>query len=82
MIKYLLVLPLRREGCNKLMGLGYFWQMNEQSAVMFKKFMCQQIVKSKDFQKDRMFFYLKIYVLGVWSKACKCLALKRLDQVA
>ena len=82
MIKYLLVLPLRREGCNKLMGLGYFWQMDEQSAVMFKKFMCQQIVKSKDFQKDRMFFYLKIYVLGVWSKACKCLARKRFDQVA
>ena len=38
------------------MGLGYFWEMNEQSAVMFKKFMCQQIVKSNDFQKDRMFF--------------------------
>lgn len=40
-MKYLLVLPLRGEGCNKLMGLGYFWEMNEQSAVMFKKFMCQ-----------------------------------------
>ena len=39
-MKYLLVLPLRG-GCNKLMGLEYFWEMNEQSTVMFKKFMCQ-----------------------------------------
>ena len=34
---------------------GYIWEMNEQSTIMFKTFMCQQGVKIKDFQKDRMF---------------------------
>ena len=50
------VLPFRGESSNKLRGSGYIWEMNEQSTVMFKKFMFQQGVKIKDFQKDGMFF--------------------------
>ena len=55
-MNYLLVLPLQGEDFNKLLELGYFWEMKEQSTFIFKKIMCQQGVKIKDFQKDRMFF--------------------------
>ena len=50
------VQPLRGESSNKLRELRYIWETNEQSTIMFKKFMCQQGVKIKDFQKDRMGF--------------------------
>ena len=43
------VLPLRGESSNKLQGLGYIWEMNEQSTIMFKKSVFQQGVKTKDF---------------------------------
>ena len=50
------MLPLRGKSSNKLRGLGYIWEMNEQSTIMFKKFMFQQGIKIKYFQKDRIFF--------------------------
>ena len=34
----LLVLPLHGEDSNELRRLGYFWEMNEHSTIMFKKF--------------------------------------------
>ena len=37
-MNYLWVLPLWGESSNKLRELGYFWEMNEQSAIIFKKF--------------------------------------------
>ena len=44
------VLALQGESSNKLLGLGYIWEMNEQSTIMFKKFMFQQGVKIKIFK--------------------------------
>ena len=74
------MLPLRREGSNKLRGLRAFLEVNEQSTIMFKKFKtgCQNL----RFLKRLHVLHLRIYFLGVWSKAHKCLVCKWLDQLA
>ena len=54
-MNYLLVLPLRGDGFNKLVGSGYFWKW-KSSLHSYLERLCQQGVKIKDFQKDRMFF--------------------------
>ena len=50
--------------------------------LCLKNLCVSRLSKVMIFKKIVCFFNLKIYVLGVWSKACKCLARKRFDQVA
>ena len=54
-MNYLLVLPLPGEGSNKLRGLWYFWEMNEQSIIMFKNL--RRGFKIKDFQNIQEYIF-------------------------
>ena len=67
------VLLLLEESYNKLQGLGYIWEMNEQSTIILKTFMCQQRVKI--FKMIACFSFKNIPSRS-WSKARKCLSRK------
>ena len=56
-MKYLLVLPLLRKGSNKLRGLRWFWEMNEQSTMMFKK-IWGRVSKLKISKRITRMFYI------------------------
>ena len=62
------------------MGVRVFLEINEHSIIMFKKF--ETGCQNYRFSKRLHVFHVRIYLLGVWSKARKCLVQKSLDQVA
>ena len=78
-INYLFVLHLRGERSNKLWWCWQFWEMNEQSTIILKRF--ETGYQITDFQKWLLVFHLRIYLTGAWKKTRKWLAHKWLDEV-